>query len=140
MKCWFGKIQNGKMELNGTGNLVKNEWLRTKELRKNIDLDYFVIMPNHLHGIVIINGSEFIRVVETHRDASLQLVRNNLSDVIRGFKGACTKNIHMNINQSFSWQARFYNHIIRNEKDLFRIRNYIQNNPLKWELDEHYNL
>jgi putative transposase len=138
MKCWFGEIKNGKVILNKIGKLVKDEWMRTKELRENVDLDYFIVMPNHLHGIIIINGSEIKRNVEPHRDAALQIVRNNLSDIIRGFKGSCTRQIHININRSFAWQAKFYDHIIRNELDLFRIRNYIQNNPLKWEMNEYY--
>jgi REP element-mobilizing transposase RayT len=94
-------------------------------LRKMVELDYYVIMTNHLHGIIIINGEES---VETNRDASLRIVKNNLSDIIRGFKGYCTKRIHITGDSSFSWQARFYDHIIRNEKDLHRIRTYIQNN------------
>jgi putative transposase len=53
----FGKINNGKMILNENGNVIEEEWMRTKELRKNVDLDYFIIMPNHLHGIIIIEQS-----------------------------------------------------------------------------------
>jgi putative transposase len=53
----FGNIKNGKMILNELGNVVEEEWMRTKELRKNVDQDYYVIMPNHLHGIIIIEQS-----------------------------------------------------------------------------------
>ena len=55
---YFGKIIHNDMEMNALGKIVHEEWLATRALRKNIDLDYFVIMPNHLHGIIIINGSE----------------------------------------------------------------------------------
>lgn len=89
-------------------------------------------LPNHVYGLNIIN------VVETHRDASLRRVKNNLSDIIRGFKGSVTKQLHTNHHPDFKWQARFYDHIIRNEMDLYRIRTYIQNNPFKWEADEYY--
>ena len=139
MKCWFGEVKNGKMILNDIGKILGEEWLRTSDLRKMVELDYYVIMPNHFHGILIIDGMENIdEVVETHSDASLHNVENNLSDIIRGFKGSCTKQIHLSVNSTFKWQSRFYDHIIRNENDLRRIRTYIQNNPLKWEIDEYY--
>jgi len=137
-KCWFGEVKNGKMILNDLGKIIEEEWLKTKEIRANVDLDYYVIMPNHFHGIPIIEGSEIATSVETHRDASLRIVQNNLSDIIRGFKGAVTKRVHTIGFDHFQWQPRFYDHIIRNEADLRRIRTYIQNNPLKWELDEYF--
>jgi len=142
MRCCFGEIKNGEMKLNKYGKIVEEEWLRTKNIREKVDLDYFAIMPNHMHGIVIIEGAEYkhcnLNFVETHRDASLQMVKNNLSHIIRGFKGSCTKRIHESGFPSFHWQARFYDHIIRNEIDLHRIRMYIKNNPLRWKLDEYY--
>ena len=146
MREWFGEVEENKMILNDCGEIVKEEWLKTKEIREKVDLDYFVIMPNHLHGIVIIEGPE---VVETHRDASqiqterrritdpsLRIVRNNLAHIIKGFKGSCTKSIRKSGHTTFKWQPRFYDHIIRNEKDLYRIRKYIDENPLKWQLGE----
>lgn len=138
MKCWFGEVKNGKMNLNEAGRIVDAEWKNTPVIRKMVELDYYVIMPNHFHGIIIINGDENQTVVETHRDASLRRVKNNLSDIIRGFKGSVTKQLHTKYHPLFKWQTRFYDHIIRNEKDLYRIRTYIQNNPLKWEVDEYY--
>lgn len=135
---WFGDVKDGQMILNDLGKIVEEEWLKTKEIRTNVDLDYSVIMPNHFHGIPIIQGTEIASSVETHRDASLRIVKNNLSDIIRGFKGSVTKRIHLIGFKKFQWQPRFYDHIIRNEEDLRRIRNYIQKNPLKWELDEYY--
>jgi putative transposase len=142
---YFGQVVMSKIELNELGKIVESEWLKTKEIRSNIELDYYVVMPNHIHGIIIINGPE----VETHRvrltnrdcykgdafDASLRIVRNGLSDVIRGFKSAVTKSLRLLGYSTFSWQPRFYDRIIRNEKELFNIRRYIEQNPLKWELD-----
>jgi len=130
-KSWFGDIKNGKMVLNDLGKIIDEEWDGTKKIGNNVDLDYYVVMPNHFHGIIIINGPEEINMsVETHSDASLHKINNNLSDIIRGFKGSCTKRIHLKGNSSFKWQPRFYDHIIRNENDLRRIRKYIRNNPL----------
>ena len=138
-KSWFGEVKNSRVILNKSGKIIEKEWLKTTDLRKMVELDYYVIMPNHFHGILIVNGPEnFVNVVETHSDASLHKVKNNLSYIIRGFKSSCTKQIHLSGNSTFKWQSRFYDHIIRNEHDLRRIRNYIKNNPLKWELDEYY--
>ncbi|HKI79722.1 MAG TPA: hypothetical protein VKA26_14370 [Ignavibacteriaceae bacterium] len=154
MKEWFGNVKGSKMILNECGEIVKEEWLKTKETRKNVDLDYFVIMPNHLHGIVIIEGPEYANnknnptVVETHRRCvsntnqqetdhrSVSTKTNNLGSIILQFKSVCTKRIRKTGYTSFKWQTRFYDHIIRNEKDLYRVRKYIDLNPLKWSLGE----
>ena len=101
-------------------------------------------MPNHFHGIPIIKDVETSRrdvsnIKETgQRPVSTQLKPDSLGSIIGQFKSICTKRIHKLGYKQFHWQPRFYDHIIRNETDLRRIRNYIQNNPLKWELDEYY--
>ncbi len=134
------------MILNDLGKVAEEEWLKTKNIRKNVDLDYHVIMPNHFHGILIIKDVETSRrdvsmVIETgQRPVSTQLKPNSLGSIIGQFKSVCTKRIHKIGYDQFKWQPRFYDHIIRNENDLHRIRIYIQNNPLKWELDEYYRL
>ena len=126
------------MILTDIGKVVDEEWLKSEEMRTNIKLDYYVIIPNHFHGIIIIEGPEIARYLETHRDASLRILQNNLSDIIRGFKGSATKKTSKMGYIQFQWQPRFYDHIIRNEADLRRVRNYIKINPLEWELDEYY--
>ena len=135
MKQWLGEVVERKMILNDIGKIIDEEWKRTEKVRQNVELDYYQIMPNHLHGIIIINGPD---VVETHGHASLRISKNNLSHIIRGFKGSCTMRIRTASLKSFSWQSRFYDHIIRNDKDLYRIRKYIYKNPIEWELDEYY--
>lgn len=135
---WFGKVNNGKMILNEPGNIIEEEWLKTKNLRTNVDLDYYVIMPNHFHGIIILKDVETSRwdvskENETgHRPVSTQLQPNSLGSIIGQFKSICTKRIRKLGYDQFQWQSRFYDHIIRNESDLRIIRNYIQNNPTKW--------
>ena len=99
-------------------------------------------MPNHIHGIIVI---EYNNNVETHGNASLPEYKNefgpqskNLSAIIRGFKGAATKTINQKFYKIyFSWQERFYDRVIRNEEELNRIRQYIMDNPEKWELDRN---
>ena len=132
MKCWFGEIKKGKMILNDLGKIVENTWKGIPEHYPAVELDYYVIMPNHFHGIIIINN------VETGHAPSLHIKRPTLGNIIGSFKSALTKWAHQNGYAHFKWQLRYYDHIIRNENDLHRIRTYIQNNPLKWEIDEYY--
>ena len=132
----FGEIINGKMILNKLGKIVEEEWLKTKQLRKNLDLDYYVIMPNHFHGIIIIEST----TRATHRVAptKAKLKTNSLGAIIGQFKSVVTKRIRASGFEDFQWQRNYYEHIIRNEKDLFNIRQYIELNPLKWEYDDYY--
>ena len=150
---FFGKVLNGKMQLNDIGKIVAEEWLKTPKIRKNITLDEWIIMPNHIHGIIIIeykidDGVEThcnTQKVETHCNASLREYKNkfgpqsnNLSAIIRGFKGITTKIICEKFSKiNFTWQSRFYDRIIRNERELNNVRNYIYNNPIKWESDKN---
>ena len=140
--CYFGRINNGKIALTKTGKIVAEEWQKTEQIRQNVDLDEWVVMPNHLHGIIIITASD---PVETHCNASLQNdgyknkfgpQSNNLASIIRGFKGIVTKRIRLTTYKNFSWQTRFYDRIIRNDKALYKIRNYIHYNPEMWDKDE----
>jgi REP element-mobilizing transposase RayT len=137
----FGEIKSGRMFLNELGKIMEEEWLKTSEIRKNIELDYYVVMPNHFHSIIIITEK-----VETRRGVSLQEnedrqnkfsdpIAGSLSVIINQFKGAVTKRSKIIKLNNFSWQPRFYDRIIRNERELNTIRNYIEQNPLHWELD-----
>jgi REP element-mobilizing transposase RayT len=125
----FGYIQDGKMMSNKNGKIAEEEWIRTKDLRKNVDLDYYVIMPNHFHGIIIIND-----VVGTRDRVSLRsfgnIGKDSLSLIINQYKGSVTRFAHKNDFANFHWQPGFYEHIIRNDNDLHRIITYIRNNPL----------
>ena len=111
-------------------------------------------MPNHLHGIIIIERrgelhSSQMNSKQKNNDGRIQYAPTNnklkspsqtVGAIVRGFKSSVTKRIR-EFNQKEDekvWQRNYYEHIIRNEKDLYRIRNYIQNNPLKWELDEYF--
>jgi len=148
-ECIFGEVVEEKVQLSPIGHIVAEEWVKTEILRRNVTLGKWVIMPNHLHGIIIIKNDDVETHsrasinAETHNNASLppyknkfEPQRNNLSSIIRGFKSATTGRIR-SVKRNFSWQSRFYDHIIRNEKSLNKIREYILNNPLKWELDKN---
>lgn len=102
----FGKIDNGNMRLNNLGKIVEEEWLKTKQIRTYVDLDYYVIMPNHLHGIIIIGQSNdnvgaIRRVAWNNEERAIRriaptkqtLISNSLGSIIGQFKSRVTKNL-----------------------------------------------
>jgi len=133
---YFGEIQNGQMRLNQYGEIVKQQWLWLQEQYPYIEHDQYVIMPNHVHGIVLINRSAAANVGNS-RDCSLQKSKiKSLSELMGSFKTTSSKLIHRAGSHEFKWQKSFYDHIIRNDRSLENIRKYIANNPLKWEYDQ----
>jgi len=150
--CLFGRVANGEMALNRIGEIVKQELLRTPEIRREISLDEWVIMPNHIHAIVAINETEHATAtghavgatghVGAHGHAPLRERRfvrkpKSLSSFIAGFKSAVT--VHINqLRQTPGnpvWQRNYWEHIIRDENDYANICSYILYNPAQWELD-----
>ncbi|MCL4547702.1 MAG: transposase [Bacteroidetes bacterium] len=129
-KDFLGKVRNGKMIVNGLGRIAENCWKEIPNHYPASELDYFVVMPNHIHGIIIINSA-----VETGHAPSLQRQTRSLSNIIGSFKSGVTKSVHNLGYTKFGWQPRFYDRIIRNEKELYNIRKYIEQNPLNWELE-----
>lgn len=137
----FGEVVEVEMVVNQMGKVVEEEWLRTPALRPYVTLDEFVVMPNHVHGIIVFSDAG-IRSVGAHSCAPLQQARlqrqpRSLGSLIAGFKSATTKRIN-NLRGSpgvLLWQRNYHEYVIRNEKDLSRIRDYILTNPLRWELD-----
>ena len=140
-ECLFGEVEDGKMSLSPIGNVASQYWREIPNHFRHVQLDEYIVMPNHVHGIIVITNDNN---VETQNFASLQRQTNkfgpqskNLASVIRGYKIGVKKWSTMN-NLSFAWQSGFYEHIIRNEKSLQHIREYVMNNALKWELDEYH--
>jgi len=147
--CYFGEIVDNEMILSTAEKIVAEEIYNTKYIRDNVKIDAWVIMPNHIHLIVVILDDNNNDNVETHCNASLPPStsyqnkfgpqKNNLSSIIRGFKGVITKRIHLETNEwKFSWQERFHEHIIKNEKSLYNIRDYVRTNPSKWDKDTFF--
>ncbi len=140
----FGEVLNGKMILNDFGNIAKEELLKTKELRNNVDLDEYIIMPNHIHSIVIIeskrkniDGHILLNEIEDRKFG--MPIPGSLSTIIDSYKSTVSYRIHKLDRRIVKiWQPRFYDHIIRNEIDLYNIQKYIENIPIQWELDEQY--
>ena len=127
------------MILSELGIIVEEEWLNTEKLRSNVELDYYIIMPNHLHGIIINNSRGTMHRAPTNPKFG-NPISGSLSTIIGAFKTAVTRKINQLIKQPVLkiWQRNFYEHIIRNENDLNNIRKCIELNPLKWELDEYF--
>ena len=137
-ECLFGEIVDGEMRLNEAGRTGVNEWLKTAEIRDEIELDEWVVMPNHFHGIVVIaNGRGTARRAPTVERFG-QPVSGSIPTIVRSFKSAATKRIN-ELRQTPGaklWQRNYWEHIIRDESELGHIREYIRNNPAQWELDK----
>jgi len=143
-ECLFGEIMNDKMRLNEYGRIVDIEWAKTNNNRNNVVLDTYVVMPNHFHGILILSRGTARCTPTTktgngrHYRKFGKMISGTLLAIIRSFKSAVTKHINgLGDKQGVPvWQRNYYEHVVRNEKELNQIREYIMNNPLKWELDE----
>ena len=135
----FGEVVDGEMRLNDLGVIAQEEWLRTESIRAEVELDISQVMLNHFHGVVVITTamphigmkSESTR---THGRASLHRAPKSLGSLVAGFKSVVTKRINQLQNTAGSpvWQPNYYERIIRNEKELGVIRQYIVDNPAKW--------
>jgi len=149
-QCVLGEFWEGTIILNENGRIVNNERLKTSEIRQNVTLDEYIIMPNHIHGII--NIVETNNNVGAHGNVPLQIEKfgkstsNSIPTIIKLFKSTVTKQINIirgTPGEKF-WQRNYYEHIIRNGDELNKIREYIIYNPLKWELDnknpENWNL
>lgn len=141
----FGAIDDGVMMLNDIGKIVAEEWQRTADLRANVDLDASVVMPNHLHGIIMIRNEDDITSVQGPRTDSVnrnsaKLQAGSLGAIIGRFKGKVSRRVHeVSIYRDIQvWQRNYYDHIIRNERSLRAIREYIAFNPSRWPEDSLY--
>lgn len=143
----FGDICDGVMNLNKYGEIADKRWLDIPEHFKNVDLDEYVIMPNHVHGIITINGEEGTACRATTPDKEQLMkpinkfsnpISGELATIIRSYKAAVTKQINeiRGTNSPAVWQRNYYEHIIRNRADYEEIRGYIVANPSKWEKDD----
>jgi len=146
---FFGEIENGKMILSDVGKIAEKFWQEIPTHFPFVNLDEFILMPNHIHGII-----EIINDVDTRnrRDEALPRLytgkypqmskispkSGSLSVIIGSFKSITAKTANKQFPQiGFAWQSRFYDHIVRNEISLNKIREYIHTNPKMWERDRN---
>ena len=141
-QCWLGEIHQGEMVFNQIGKIVAQEWLKSSEIRQEIELDQWIIMPNHLHGIVWIKnpvGAQGLAPlpIPYPKHGAAYRKPKSLASFVSGFKSAVTTRINK-IRQTPRipvWQRNYYESIIRDEKGLNTIREYIIANPQKWSDD-----
>jgi putative transposase len=143
----FGRVESGAMHLNVYGEMVRDEWFRTAELRPNVVLDEFVVMPNHFHAIVIITCDTNCETISkanvgATRRVAPTLQSNSLGSIIGQFKSMATKRINVyraerGLPVVRVWQRNFYERIIRHETELDETRRYIGENPIHWATDEY---
>ncbi len=137
-ECLFGDVINDEMLLSEMGQIVSEEWVRTAIIRPEIELDAFVVMPNHVHGIVVFATNAGVdNEVGAHARAPLRREPKSLGALVAGFKSVVTKRINTLRSTPLIpvWQRNYYERIIRHERELNAAREYIQNNPLQWALD-----
>lgn len=148
----MGEIRNKKILLSPIGKIAQKHWREIPQHFPNTKLDKFVVMPNHVHGILIIdnwndesvetpqwgvstNGvsNNMIKTCKTHHNPEWK--SGTIGVIINQFKSICTKNIHK-IRPDFAWQPRYHDHIIRNDKEYNDIQAYILTNVANWEKDD----
>jgi putative transposase len=131
----FGEIENGLMSLSELGELVRDHWEDLPKHFPMIELDAFVVMPNHLHGILLITdvGTQSI-ASETKTNKTPKL-----GTIVATYKAAVSRQVNrLSIVEGHFWQGRYHDHIIRSEKTLNIIRQYVATNPERWEDDTFY--
>ena len=147
-QCLFGHVSSGQMVLNLLGEILRAEWLASALVRPHIELDAFVVMPNHVHGIIIL-GAKTATARATHRVAPTTdgtvapstkphgPARDSIGAIIGQFKSITTKRINALRDTPGIpvWQRNYYEHIVRDDAELDRVRQYIRDNPMKWPED-----
>ena len=142
-KCVFGLIHEGKMFFSTLGKYADEQFRTVSQHYSYAEIPLWVIMPNHIHAIVIIDkkADEVLQKNNIKQNISqnskISPRRGTLAVVIRGIKSAVTRYAHIQ-HIPFSWQSLYYEHIIRNNNELNNIALYIENNVLKWEWDRLY--
>ena len=150
----FGKVIDGIMRPSPIGEVAHRVWQEIPDHFTQVTVDAFVVMPNHVHGIVFLVDDDAIpgrdttcRVPTTvgeqpENDTNLERcgrpVAGSLSTIIRSYKPTVTRWCRRNSHPEFAWQSRYHDHIIRNDHALARIRHYIHENPQRWHLDRNH--
>jgi len=145
----FGSIRNGHPHLSEVGNVAEQCWQEIPEHYPTVKLDEYIIMPNHVHGIIQIiarsKGEAYVRAENLQplhrRDGKQkhkfqQVIPKSLSAIVRGYKIGVTNWCRNNGHDYFQWHRNFHDHIIESKEELYQIRNYIRNNPKRWEEGE----
>jgi len=149
--CLLGEVADGIIHLSDAGRMMAAAWDGVPQRFPNLELDAFVVMPNHVHGIIVLPESIAALGIgcaaQYDRGAALLAAQAptcipTLSDIVGAFKSLTTVEYVRGVKtkgwpsfREHLWQRSYYEHVIRDERDLNRIRQYIDENPLRWELD-----
>jgi REP element-mobilizing transposase RayT len=148
-ECVFGEVIQGQMVLNGRGQMVESVWHQLPQHYPCVEIDTFVVMPNHVHGIIVLVGAGPRACpntgrprVHSGRPQGVAPTTMSLPDVVHRFKSLTTARYRTGVLQDGwqpfpgrLWQRNYYEHVIRDERELNRVRQYIINNPARWEDD-----
>ena len=151
---YFGEIKDGKMILSNIGVIADILWYEIKNHAKNVELDAFVVMPNHIHGILILKNDKMDGDGRVKACLDPAIANNNantnpgqkrfrnpgkntVSSIIGSYKSAVSRHAHR-LGYEFEWQSRFWDVIIRSDTEFYRIRNYIKNNVKNWKEDKFH--
>jgi putative transposase len=146
--CVFGEVVEDEVRITPIGEIAERCWEEIPKHFPNVELDEHIVMPNHIHGIILLNetnkvGAEYIQPlpkvnhIQPLPKTFQHVISKSLGSIIRSYKAAVSRECRKRKNYDFSWQRNYYEHIIRDDKDLNNIREYILNNPIKWYLDEN---
>ena len=144
--CLFGDVIEDEMHVNRAGTMVLKVWEELPERYPSMELDAFVVMPNHVHGIMVLNQPVGVPLVGTQADGNAERattrIAPTLGDVVGAFKSITTvrytQGVKARIWNPFRerlWQRNYYEHVIRNESELNRVREYVAGNPALWARD-----
>ena len=144
-ECLLGEILNGEMILNEYGEIIQKVWNELPRHYMNIQLGEFIVMPNHIHGIIVItdnggNGDVGAGLKPAPTAATTTMKKHGLPEIVRALKTFSAKQINKirNIAGEKVWQRNYYEHIIRNADAHHKIAAYILDNPAKWLNDKFY--
>lgn len=155
---YFGECLDGKMVLSTIGAIVQGFWYEIPKHFPNVSLGEFVVMPNHIHGILILSFSSKVEVppnsnptsnsasndskIQPHSSEFYQRISpkpRSVSTIVRSYKSICTRHIRGAFPcKDFGWQERFWDSLIRDDDSLSHISRYIVNNPLSWKDDRFF--
>jgi putative transposase len=132
--CWFGEIRGEEVSLSPAGEVAAQEWEKIPRGHPRVSLDEWIVMPDHIHGILVSHGNPRDK---PRAEKPKHLLAQSLGAVIGQLKSNVTKRIWWNLRQAdFAWQERFHDVIVRDADHLERLRIYIRENPLRWTLNK----
>lgn len=140
LRCILGQINESKMILSAIGKIVEEEWQKSFILRQEMKCEIYTIMPNHIHAIISLQNQKLIaeNIPPTTNHGVAYRKPQSVSSFVSGFKSAVTSKLRQQQLSSDSiWHPRFYDHIVRDENDYQRIKEYILENPSRWQHDEY---